>query len=77
MTWRTEIGSNPVLWRATQEYCDQRIGELAAICTSSASSDLAIRKAQAAIEELERLVNLPLQLATEAKARGQQARKEY
>lgn len=78
MNWREAVISNAGAWRAVCEYAQERVEMHTATCKSTASSDLAIRQSQAAIQELERLIDLPKTLANEAMARsGGVKRKEY
>lgn len=78
MSWKTGISTDTAVWRAVVEYANERIGYLTGVCTSTVSTVEEIRQAQAGIEELHRLVDLPQVVRAEAQIRAQSgARKEY
>jgi hypothetical protein len=78
MSWRGTIGKDPATWRAVAEYAQERIETLTTVCTSVASSDLEIRQAQFAIQELQMIASLPERVKGEADMRGAfSSRKEY
>jgi hypothetical protein len=78
MSWKDQLGATTAAWHAVESYAQERTQELVAVCVAPESSDQAIRKAQAGILELQRLVSLPQMLQAEKQIRGQQtARKEY
>lgn len=78
MSWKDKIQPSTAVWAGVEEYAAERIGELTQVCVSSESSDIEIRQAQAAIQELHRLVNLPNLIRAEAQIRGATStRKEY
>lgn len=70
MAWKNKIVAGGATVQAYTDYAQERIAFHTKVCTSRASPDNDIRAAQAAIEELQRLVSLPENLAREAQARG-------
>jgi len=70
MSWKEKIRPDTGVWDGVQEYAAERIAELANVCTSEESSEMQIRQAQAAIQEMRRLVSLPNLIRAEAQVRG-------
>lgn len=78
MSWKALIVDNAAMWRGVEGYVSERIVDLTSVCTSPESTDLDIRRAQAAINELQRLLALPQIIKAETQIRSQMtARKEY
>lgn len=79
MSWDYAINPASPVWAVgVIGYCDQRITELTALCVNPESTDLQIRQAQKAIEELQRLKSLPDTLrATAEISRNTNKRGEY
>ena len=60
MSWKSAIQPTHPVWAVgVVGYCDERIEELTLTCIDGQASDLEIRQAQKAIEELKRLKALP------------------
>lgn len=59
--------SNSQVWRALGEYVAERRSNLVAVCCSRDSSEVQIRMAQAAIDELDELMRLPQRLRSAEK----------
>jgi len=57
--WRHLIAPNTPVWAGVVGYADERIAQLTAVCVNPATTDIEIRQAQKAIEELQRLKGLP------------------
>ena len=70
MSWKEKIAPSTAVWAGVEEYARERIAELANVCTSAESTDIQIRQAQSAIQELQRLVSLPNLIRAEAQLRG-------
>lgn len=77
MNWQAHINKDTAVWGGVIGYANERISDLTAICVSPESSDVQIRQAQAGINELQRLMALPQQIAASAQIRAAGARKEY
>lgn len=78
MSWKEQIATNTTMWRGIEGYVADRTVDLTAVCTSPESTDGDIRRAQAGILELQRLLALPEIIRAESQIRAQMtARKEY
>jgi hypothetical protein len=77
-TWKELIVPNTAVWSGVELYIEERIADLAQVCTSEESTDSRIRQAQAGIVELRRIANLPQLIRAETQIRGAKGqRKEY
>ena len=70
MAWQELINSESPVWRGLQGYIEPRKADLTAVCVQSSSTDMEIRKAQAAIDELNRVLSVPDQIKATAQMRG-------
>jgi hypothetical protein len=70
MSWMEQINPATAVWRGVQAYAAERIAELTAVCTTARSTDVEIRAAQAAIQELGALLALPARITLQAQQRG-------
>lgn len=77
MSWQTLINGKSPVWSGVNEYADERMAELAAICCDPKSSEAEIRAAQAGREELRLLKGLPERLSTTAEVSKASRRREY
>lgn len=59
MTFKNSIIADTPVWRGVTEYAQSRIADLTATCIAADSLDADIRRAQAGILELQRLLALP------------------
>lgn len=75
MAWQELINAESAVWRGLQGYIEQRKADLTAVCVQASSTDLEIRKAQAAIDELNRVLSVPDQIKATAQMRGNTDRK--
>lgn len=69
MSWKERIASGGATWDAVVEWARERIANHEKVCRSRMAPEPDIRAAQAAIEELERLCDLPRKLKMEAQAK--------
>lgn len=66
MNWMDSIRADSGIWGGVTGYAEHRISELTAVCVAAESTDMAIRQAQAGIDELRRLIALPTRLTATA-----------
>ncbi len=59
MSWQEQIKADSGIWHGVIDYAQERIGDLTNVCCSPDASDKEIRAAQAAIQEMQRLMSLP------------------
>lgn len=72
----TAIKFDSLVWRGVEGYAHSRISELTKICTNLGAGEPEIRAAQAGIQELERLLALPVKTSATAQAVASQHRKK-
>lgn len=78
MSWKEQIQTASPTWHGLQDYVRERTADLTSVCVAPESTEVDIRRAQASIIELNRLLALPAMIQAEAQIRGQQSkRKEY
>lgn len=78
MSWKDQIQAGNTVWHGIEGYVAERVAEMTNVCVAPESSDADIRRAQASIIELNRLLSLPDLIRAEAQIRGQMTkRKEY
>ena len=79
MSWKESLATSNPVWSAIEEYADERISDLTAVCVNRNKSEWDIRAAQAGIEELQRLKALPDLIKAEGQVRaaGLHNRKGY
>lgn len=70
MSWRDVLSGGGRTWEAVVEYARERVALHERILRSRAASVEDLRASQAALDELDRLINLRAELADEAKARS-------
>jgi hypothetical protein len=74
--WERLIEPKASVWTGVTMYCDERIAALTEVCISPGSTDLEIRNAQAAIEELRLLKGVPNVIQTKAKTAGGRTKRQ-
>lgn len=77
MSWESAINADSPVWHGIKGYAAERIGALTATCVSPSSSDIDIRAAQAGIQELNRLLDLPQTIQTSTTERQKPRRRDY
>jgi len=60
MSWQEQIKPDSGIWHGVRGYAQERIAGLTLVCCSPDATDQEIRAAQAAIQELQRLLSLPM-----------------
>lgn len=69
MSWMEQIRTDSGVWRGVEDYAQERIADMTAVCISLASTDAEVRAAQARIEELQRLLSVPQMIKSTATQR--------
>ena len=75
--WKPLIDAATPLWTGIVGYAEERISELAVICTTATYTDAEIRAAQARIAELRALLALPASIQAAEKHKQTTPRKGY
>ena len=76
MSWKEQIQTASPTWHGLTDYVRERTADLTSVCVAPESTEVDIRRAQASILELNRLLSLPAMIQAEGQIRGQMAQRK-